>query len=489
MKHPSLELFQLIMTLTMNEKRHFKLYAMHNNENSTPRYIQLFDLIDILIKKNKSYNEIELKKKIETKRFDILKQSLFNKIIDSLVVYYQKSEEISLNNALSKAHILQRKGMFDVAAKYIQKYQTKNVNNNHFLHDLGMQIIDSTNHPTGININNIEGNYKEQKRILYQLDNTNEYLYLYSNYIKTYMRKGTNVRSTKDLQEFTNIVDNELLRDYDKATNFTSKSYFNIINSIHSEVSNSGSSHFFCAQQLQLFEDYPTKKKERYLSYILAKINHQIALIKSKKYDEFLDSLKSLQAEKISYSREGMLIELGSIMNHLLYFITIQQYTEAEIIINRINKLEKKYSPFIGLDNKISYTHNIIITYFSLKKYRLAFKWINELLNEGRYKSLRSDIQISIRLINLIIHFELKNEDQLTYYIIGTYRYLAKRKLLYKTEHEILSFLKKALKNNDENILFKELYNKLILLHKDRFESKFINELHIITWLESKIQS
>ena len=58
MKTVSEELFQLIKSLSKQEKRYFKLYASRHVIGEKNKYVQLFDAID----KQAAYNEEKIKK-------------------------------------------------------------------------------------------------------------------------------------------------------------------------------------------------------------------------------------------------------------------------------------------------------------------------------------------------------------------------------------------------------------------------------------------
>ena len=55
----------------------------------------------------------------------------------------------------------------------------------------------------------------------------------------------------------------------------------------------------------------------------------------------------------------------------------------------------------------------------------------------------REDIHSFGQILNLFIHYELGNDKLLEYIVKSTYRFLLKRKRLFKVESVILRFLKK----------------------------------------------
>jgi hypothetical protein len=105
--------------------------------------------------------------------------------------------------------------------------------------------------------------------------------------------------------------------------------------------------------------------------------------------------------------------------------------------------------------------------------------------------SVREDIHCFGRILNLIIHYEIGNDDLLEYAVRSTYRFLYKRKRLFKVEGVILDFLKKYPNWVDrEQIVagFSELHKKLLVFRNDDFEKYAFEYFDFISWLESKLQ-
>lgn len=115
-KLPSDSLYQLIQSLTKEEKRYFKLFAKNmGGQQST--YLQVFDLLE----KQKEYNENTLRPKLQTlgistQAFSAHKKHLYPLIIKSLELLHQDdSIEEEILSALKHIRILYRKGLLQQA--------------------------------------------------------------------------------------------------------------------------------------------------------------------------------------------------------------------------------------------------------------------------------------------------------------------------------------------------------------------------------------
>jgi len=116
---PTTELFDLIKSLTANEKRYFKLNASFQKGNKN--YLILFDAIE----SQKIYDEIEIKR--EFKREKILdnltftKNYLYKLIFKSLNSYAEeKSVDSKLTNILNRCRILFDKALIKQYFKTVQ---------------------------------------------------------------------------------------------------------------------------------------------------------------------------------------------------------------------------------------------------------------------------------------------------------------------------------------------------------------------------------
>ena len=104
---------------------------------------------------------------------------------------------------------------------------------------------------------------------------------------------------------------------------------------------------------------------------------------------------------------------------------------------------------------------------------------------------LRTDLQCYSRLLHLIAHYELGNFQLLEYLIKSVYRFMAKMGNLSLMEEEIFRFLRKSFNLSPDKLRpeFERLLEKLQGYEKNRFETRALMYLDIISWLESKIKA
>lgn len=92
-------LYDLIKSLTQNEKRYFKIYASRHTIGKENKYVKLFESIDKL----NNYDEAKLKAKIKKESFAghlaASKNYLYNLILECLDIYHKDS---SIDRQISK---------------------------------------------------------------------------------------------------------------------------------------------------------------------------------------------------------------------------------------------------------------------------------------------------------------------------------------------------------------------------------------------------
>jgi hypothetical protein len=146
-------------------------------------------------------------------------------------------------------------------------------------------------------------------------------------------------------------------------------------------------------------------------------------------------------------------------------------------------------------ESKIERSRILIVYYFlasflfSSAKYAESSKWISKILLFPA-SDFSSDYQCYARLMNLIVHYELKNFDHFDYAMKSTYYFLRKRNKIYKYEQVIIKYMKRALRVNTQAGLidmFDEMKSELELIYTDNFEKNGFDAFNMIPWLEKKI--
>ena len=179
--------------------------------------------------------------------------------------------------------------------------------------------------------------------------------------------------------------------------------------------------------------------------------------------------------------------------NHeLTMYLTTCQFEKAVYLISDIEKGVEEFREAIDKQHEIIFYFDFAYLYFMQQEYKKALLWCNKIINDAVI-DIRQDVYCFARILNLLIHYELGNEDLLEYRVKSAYRYLHKRQRLYKFETSVLNFIRKKIPHivSDKNLIgaFKELKTELEEITKDPFEKKAIEYFDFISWIESKIEN
>jgi hypothetical protein len=170
-----------------------------------------------------------------------------------------------------------------------------------------------------------------------------------------------------------------------------------------------------------------------------------------------------------------------------MILIAIKKPSLAPSIKEGMDKYEAELIP----SRKAYLSFNLSIAYFGDDQFNQSLKWINNILNSKELDQ-KEDIVSFAHLINLLIHFELKNNALLPYAIKNTKRFLAKRKRTFKFETVFLKHLTKISNAEDKyeiEQLLQNIETEIKALKNDPFESVAFEYFDFHVWLTSKVKN
>ena len=483
-------LFNLIKAMSQTEKRYFKiLFAKNNNSKN---FIKLFEEIDSQI----TYDEAAIKMKFIDHKFikqlTFTKNYLYKQIIKALILYNnEKSIELRLNNLYIQAQLLFEKALYRdfyqvvSAGKLLsEKYERFEV----LLKFLGLEKIYIYRK---LNENeNIDQIFEEEDKAIKKIENLNEYYKLIYLLLKNYRDKGFS-RTKEDLNFLERVGKNILLFDEDTALSLRAKELrLYGLQIIEDTKNNNELVVRFCLERLSIIKKNPLPFEGFPLNYFHDILfNLILSSIRSNYTKELKDYLKLLKnSTKTNLNDEISCFLIESSYNILKIFIN-KEWSKGLEIIRVIQWKFEKYQGKVEYDFELLFYHNFSTIYLYNEKYEECLKCLNYLLNNPVIK-YRLDIDFRARILNLIVHYELKNYDLLEHLIKSTYRKFYKRKVLYPTEKIIFNFLKKipGFKNDLEfTVKLKSLKVQLLKLKCDPYEKTAFYFMDYIFWIDRKI--
>ena len=489
------ELHKLIKSLSQSEKRFFKIYASRHIIGEGNNYVKLFDAIA----DQKNYNETAIKEKFAKEsfmnRFAAVKNYLHQLILKSMRNFHTASTiDIELKEMLIDIDFLYQKGLYKQCQKIhtkAEKLAIETDKKTRLLEILEwkaklLQVTNKDSEEEHFHKTVFIEESKILETIKLSLELKSEVLDIFA-----MIRKQGFARSKKDLELINQVIKKYNKLNYQKL-NFNDKYYLNYINTVfYTSSGNNTQSLLFTKRNIDLLESISAKlRDEEFEKYIVTLNNHVVNLINIQKTDEinpYLEKIRSLATHNI---RENILLWITSYKLVLGVTIKSGNYDQAEKIANEITTGIDFYADRIPTTDIVLFKFNMAVVYFVSNKHTKAIKMLNEIINDNDF-SLRDDIQSFARIIRLIVFWEKGEEELLPYATLSTYRFLYKRKKLYKFESIVLQFIKERVPHmntrNKQKSAFTELKEKLEKQLKDPLEKKVLDYFDFITWIESKI--
>jgi hypothetical protein len=204
---------------------------------------------------------------------------------------------------------------------------------------------------------------------------------------------------------------------------------------------------------------------------------------------EAQEFIKLFERSGLKSNTEKASYEIMSAQVNFLTCLKTNKVKSAAALVPVLENILKSYENKLLIDTELSIRFNIVKCRMLEKNYNSALSSINTLLAHP-FIDKRGDYELYLRLMNLIIHYELNNFSLLRYLIKSVYRFLFKRKKLYRLESLIIDFIKKLPEVKNESDLEYSLIrakNELLELKEDDYERNAFEYFDFLRWVEEKL--
>lgn len=493
---PNDHLYQLIKSLSKAEKRGFKIYATRTS-SSDAKFIQLFDAID----KAKEYDEDLIFSKItDLKKIQLsnLKAHLYKQILVSLRLnYVNHNIDIQLREQIDYARILYDKGLYKQSLKVLDKAKSLSSNNHRTtltIEILGFEKLIESQYITRSLRNRADQLIEETENTVKSVDRyhslSNLSLRLYGIYIK-----AGHVRSERDYDITKKFFDQSLKRIDLSNLNFFDELYLNVSYAWYSLIVQDFLMQYRYANKwVELFhknQNMLSLEPIWYIKGLHVLLEALFILGHHKKHAEVVQLLHNFVENPPPRSSEN----LETLCFQYYYtglinsFFMTGQFTEGLSLVPRLEKEINKYQFRIDSHRILVFYYKIACLYFGAGKIKSSITYLNKIINYPDSR-LREDIHCFARILSLIAHFELGNQNLVEYQVRSTYRFIRKMNDLNSVQEEILKFLRNLNSVEPEYLKkeFRKLRDRLIIIQKQPYQRRAFLYLDIIAWLESKIE-
>jgi len=493
-------LYDLVQSLTKNEKRFFKIYASRHTIRGKNNYVKLFEALDSL----KEYDEVKLRQKVReesfVKHFAGEKSHLYNMILECLNIYHKDSSiDRHINKYTNIARVLSDKQLDEQGIRIVEKVKRLSDQYDRFENIIPLiMLLKKTGFDRDtITEEDIELYYKELFSSLDKLRIKFEYNKIRDALLLKRRRTGP-VKNTRDLELIQSFYKNPLFRDNSKVNSFDANVYYllgkieyyrilkdykkgaiysqkivSLFEANKDRIADSASSYIYGLNCL--IEDCYYLDRKQDVTAVLGKIQKIPALIGEK------NTTNEIRAKMFEVYYIGM-------TDFCLHF---REYKKGINYVHAIEEGIKKYDTRLTPSFKMVLLLNVACNYFGHGEYKMALRWCNLVVNDPPTYH-REDIFCMAKILNLLIHLELRNIIILPSIIKSTYRFLYKKKRVYQFETLFLKYIKLFLKTDTKKEQRELLHNfraDLKPLLNDKFENTIFNDIDLIGWIDKRISS
>lgn len=480
--------FELIKSLDRNEKRYFNLFA--NVQEGEKSYMQIFNLLD----EATEYSEQAIIEKIKDpnvkKQYRVFKTYLYNNLLESLLIYnLKKDPRTQVKKHALEIKVLFEKGLYENAFRRVRKAKKEA-----YEHELYHDLLDIIYFERVLIIRKLDNYTDEISRINEELtklikiiENINSYILLLDQVSIIYFNNPAS-RSQQDIELLNKLFINELLLNEnnalsDRALNF----YYNILFYKYQYTGDFNQAFEVSLKWVTLgLKQHKVLKQNKPLITILG--NYLNACILAKKYKDIPQYIIKLKSLKPDDDNEQLLIQETSLFYELQYLDSIGDYKKALLLTTDVERLlALKVSTKNILFNTVTLFMSATILFLH-KEYKKSLSLLNIIINDK--DNIRDDIKEFAKLVRLLIYYEIKNIEVLSYEINNMTRYIRKKEG-FEFEKIFLKFLGKLIKQTDISETqdeFSAFYDTALALFKsNEFENKVLSYFDFSLWLKAKI--
>jgi hypothetical protein len=468
------ELFLLIKALSKSEKKFFTQYVNIYEKGSSPIYLRLFDFLN----EETTYDEEKIFKKFRHKNFrknyPVTKHYLKNLILKTLRHSdLTVREERDLTVYVLDIKRVMAKGLFGMAKKMIEKLKDEAANDEKFydiVHLIGMQrsliSMGYYRHEPAVTLDALD----EEEEILLEKITTlrkvmNAAIQAYS--LMHYEQLNIPESVLKEIQQ---ISKRPVLQHYETLTSAKARHAYLQFWLYYYNVSGDFKKYAEYANKKFEFVKHEKLPLSAAVNWQVLACNHCMSaglMLRDfsdyQKHFEFLEKLK-LQSTFHESERFQTLSIFG-----LIYYTRHFDAERLDHYISFSKEGIKNLSPF--LRKFFTYTLRCALAYACLKQKKLDDCWqeVNELTSLTNGET-RKDYIGHVKIINLMLRFEMKEYNYVSYLLKNTYRFFMNYLYTSPVHKFMISYLKEALKTKDESRLASLNRNYLDILQRLKYQ-------------------
>ena len=489
-------LFQLVHSLEKAEKRHFKLYIKRSSAKQDLKIIRLFDAIDRLTE----YDEKALLrslKDISKSQLANLKSHLHKQVLASLrLLKTNENIDLKLSEHLDNARLLYNKGLKLQSLHILEKSKElarANQKMNFLVQAISLEKKIETLHITRSSVDKTARLAEEALEISGHIDRVTKLSNLALLLYRWYIQNG-HARNPEDEKDIRAFFKANLPKDHDAINGFYEKLYLYQSYCWYAFIRQDFLMYYRYSQKwIDLFYENQVMiavETGHYIKGMHNLLNAHFDLRNFKAFQKTLNQFEAFAQTPAGKQHDNFRTHTSIYINfaRINQFLMKGDFHEGIKIVPEVEAKLKEYELFVDTHRILVFNYKFASLYFGAGEYERAIDYLHKIINDN-HLGLRNDLQCYARLMHLISHYEIGNEEILESLIKSVYRFFARMKNLTIVEEAIFTFLRHSF-TVKASLLKPELeqfLKKIKHLEKNRFETRSFAYLDVISWVESKV--
>jgi hypothetical protein len=486
---PLTEIHEFIQALTGSEKRYISSFIKPNSVNG-----QLFQYLmrtPYPVDADKAREDLGYQDNYPG--FLRITRYLEERVL-ALIKQYDRKNSINalLTDAIQDVEALYARGFYERADKIIQqaKKQAQKVERLEMLLELlrWQHKLVVNSYELDKQIPALRLVYEEQQEVTDKLKNLYGYILLEEQVLLRFRRDYFSREESHKIP-----LDNPLLLDEAKPHSLRAQCLYHVIRGLtffyNDEMDRAEAEYY----KLDLISNrhlfLKTVYLEDYLTAMLSWVRVKYWRGNHESAQKLIGKIqKSQLIEDLPQARRSQFYQLLYNYQFIIYE-DLRQLDKAKAMIPRINELLEngKVDPLA----KDVFYYNFAIIHFDLQESTHARHYLKLILQKNP-KQVRDDIYVFAQILELLVLYDSREWDTLDYKIKSTYRFLKKRKRIYKLESLIMDFIRQLprARNREKLIaLLSTLRDQIEALKTVSFEQKATRYYNFTGWLDERIKT
>lgn len=489
------DVFELVKSLSKNEKRFFKLFSKRHSDNEELKYLQLFDIYDSFIVYDKKNIDQEISNK-NISNIRNIKHQLNLQILRCLNTYhYNKNKEIEASNHLQNSQILFEKGLFNHAYKSVN--QAKMIAKKYDLKLLHLDCLKKEKQiARELYIKEVIEYYakdglNDEKTLLNQYIKTCENLHLRNQLIL--LGREANNLTKEELTIKSKTLENKVLNLKTTDNISFESTEAALITQSYYYISKHDFKNASVIQKklTELYDLFPEQIALHHANYLSSLYNLMVSNLILNKYNIVENILIQIDAYHLKQNNRLVNLKLFNYLNIGLAFYNKQgNFIKSSSYETTISQGLTKFNASVHIFAKVSLQLHLIVSFIGIRNFNSAIFWTNNLLNELHSKSISTHLLIA-KILSIIIAFEQKKYSYLSFIAKQFEDELNGIDNCLNSFKSIAIFFSSCnfndLTKSDLKKKLTTLKTELALIFNDEIETVIFDVFDITSWIDSQI--